>query len=488
MLPETERDRLTGQLSDEAKARLAYQWAGWQARPDQVEPAGDWRYWLVMAGRGYGKTRVGAEWVREKVKHHSRVALVGKDATDMRQVMIEGESGILAVCPPWERPEYQPSKKQLVWPNGAISEFRTGEDPEGLRGLQCEALWADEIAAWQYPQETWDMAMLGLRLGPDPRACITTTPKPIRLLRDLVADDHTHVTRGTTYDNLDNLAPAFATAIIRRYEGTRLGRQELEAELLDDEGLAYRFGQQHLVAPFQIPDHWDRFASFDYGWTNPSALIYWAVDTAGNCVIYDLVYEAGWASELVPRFRMRNAPGTVYADPSAWAKPSTTPRLGDPASAADEFSDLGFPLVKANNDRRAGYLRVSELLRLDPAWTFPGYSSLAGETGAPRLFVFDIDATVTLREQILDAPLEDSEPGENQGPHPGEAVAQKWESRKGHAHAALRYGAMTRPAPSLDPVRPFDTDEEWRRWRQQELLKAEVDRWTEQVESASYQM
>ena len=437
----------------------------------------------MLAGRGFGKTRIGAEWVREMVKTHARVPLIGKDATDMRAVMIEGESGILAVCPRWERPAFRPSKRQLDWPNGAISEFRTGEDPEGCRGLQGEAMWADEIAAWQYPQETWDMALLGIRLGQHPQICVTTTPKPIRLIRDLVRDETCIVTRGTTYDNLDNLAPTFATQIIRRYEGTRLGRQELNAELLEDEGLAYRFSERtHVVAPFQIPDHWQRFASLDYGWTNPSALLYWAVDTAGNCVIYDLVYEAGWPSELVPKFRQRRAPGTVYADPSAWAKPSTTPRFGDPASAADEFAQLGFPIVKANNDRRAGYIRVSELLKEDGRRSFPDYHALDGQAGAPRLFVFDVEATLPLREQILDAPLEDFEPGVNQGPHPGEAVAQKWESRLGHAHAAMRYGAMTRPAPSEAPAKPFEDDAEREQWMRDQLLKKEEERWETQVD------
>ena len=245
-LPVQERETILATLSSEAKAELAWRWRGWAARPNQVEPPGEWRYWLVMAGRGFGKTRVGAEWVREKVRVHQRVALLGKDAGDMRAVMIEGESGILAVCPRHERPDYQASKRILKWPNGAISEFRTGEDPEGVRGLQCEALWADEIAAWQYPQ-----------------ACITTTPKPIRMIRDLVRDEHCVVTHGTTYDNLSNLAPAFATAIIRRYEGTRLGRQELDAELLEDEGLAYRFSEHaHVIhGAWEPPASFERFES-----------------------------------------------------------------------------------------------------------------------------------------------------------------------------------------------------------------------------------
>lgn len=187
----------------------------------------------MLAGRGFGKTRVGAEWVREQIRHFERVGLIGKDASDMRSVMVEGESGILASCPPWDRPEYLPSRRMLRWPNGAISELRTGEDPEGVRGIQFERLWADEIGAWAYPQETWDMALMALRLGPDPRACITTTPKPLQVVRTLIADPDSVVTHGTTFDNLENLSPTFRT-IISRYEGTRLGRQELYAQMLEE--------------------------------------------------------------------------------------------------------------------------------------------------------------------------------------------------------------------------------------------------------------
>jgi hypothetical protein len=211
-----------------------------------------------------------------------------------------------------------------------------------------------------------------------------------------------------------------------------------------------------VVAVPEIPSHWKRFGSLDYGWTNPSALLYWCVDTDGNCLIHDLVYQAGWPSELVPVYQGRRSPGSVFADPSAWAKPSTTPKFGDPFSAADEFDQLGFPLLKANNDRREGFIRVSELLRQDPGRRFPDWHPRAGQTGSPRLFVADTPALEPLRDQILDAPLEDFEPGLNQGPHPGEAVAQKWESRQGHAHAALRYGAMSRPSPAIEPVQEPD--------------------------------
>lgn len=211
---------------------LAWGWHLW-ARDEQLEPPGDWSYWLILAGRGFGKTRTGAEWVRQEVKTSRFVNLIGATADDARDIMIEGESGILACCPRKERPEYRPSQRKLIWPNGAISLIFTADEPERLRGKQHEKLWADEVAAWRYP-EAWDQAKFGLRLGARPRACLTTTPKPSKLVKQLIADPATHVTRGSTYANKSNLAPSFFSEIVKTYEGTRIGRQELNAEVLDD--------------------------------------------------------------------------------------------------------------------------------------------------------------------------------------------------------------------------------------------------------------
>jgi phage terminase large subunit-like protein len=204
-------------------------------RENQLPPPGAWRVWLLLAGRGFGKTRTGAEWVRHQVNRHKgrRVALVAPTAADARDVMVEGESGILAISPEWDRPHYEPSKRRLTWPNGAIATTYSADEPERLRGPQHDAAWCDEIASWRYP-EAWDMLMFGLRLGDDPRVVVTTTPKPIRIIRELIADPTTVITRGSTYDNRANLAPAFLAQIIKKYEGTRLGRQELNAEILDD--------------------------------------------------------------------------------------------------------------------------------------------------------------------------------------------------------------------------------------------------------------
>jgi phage terminase large subunit-like protein len=200
------------------------------ARPAQVAPDGDWTVWLYSGGRGAGKSRAGAEWVHEQVAAgRRRIALVGPTAGDVRDVMVEGESGILNCGP--IRPTYEPSKRRVTWPNGAIATTYSADEPDRLRGPQHDAAWCDEIAAWRYPA-AWDMLMLGLRLGSDPRVVATTTPKPVKLVRDLMST--AVITRSTTYDNLDNLAPTFREQILSRYEGTRLGRQELLAELLED--------------------------------------------------------------------------------------------------------------------------------------------------------------------------------------------------------------------------------------------------------------
>ena len=213
---------------------LEYDWRFW-ARPNQIAPAGDWSIWLVLAGRGFGKTRTGAEFVREEVEagHAGRVALVGPTAADARDVIVEGESGILATAPSWNRPTYEPSKRRVTWPNGALATLYSADEPERLRGPQHDLAWGDELAAWRYP-EAYDQLMFGLRLGDRPRAIFTTTPKPVQLVTDLMKDPTCSVTRGSTFDNRANLPTVFFDKIVRKYEGTRLGRQELNAELLED--------------------------------------------------------------------------------------------------------------------------------------------------------------------------------------------------------------------------------------------------------------
>jgi len=189
---------------------------------------------MLKAGRGFGKTRVGAEMVRAWVKDFDRVNLIGATVDDARDIMIEGESGVLDICPRDERPIYRKQERKLLWPNGAISLVFTADEPERLRGKQHEKLWMDELASWRYAEESFDQAMLGLRLGRNPQAVITTTPRPTKIIKRLISDQACVVTNGSTYENRANLAPAFLGTIIKRYEGTRLGRQEILAEILDD--------------------------------------------------------------------------------------------------------------------------------------------------------------------------------------------------------------------------------------------------------------
>src|ERR1700751_1791540 len=233
-LPEPARNILAAALSPAEARALLYDWQFW-ARPAQLPPPGNWRVWLLLAGRGFGKTRTGAELIRARVANATarRLALVAPTAADARNVMVEGESGILAISPPWDRPRYEPSKRRLTWPNGAIATLYSADEPERLRGPQHDATWCDELGSWGHP-EAWDMLMFGLRLGTDPRVVVTTTPRTTSLIRGLIADPAVIATRGTTYENRANLASAFFGQIIRKYQGTRLGRQELEAELLED--------------------------------------------------------------------------------------------------------------------------------------------------------------------------------------------------------------------------------------------------------------
>ncbi len=213
---------------------------GWRARlrKEQLAPLGDWLIWLFMGGRGTGKTLAGGNFVHELVQSgkYGRIALVAPTASDCRDTMIEGVSGILTTAPNWNRPEYEPSKRKLTWPNGASATAFSSEEPERLRGPGHDAAWADELGAWNQPQDTWDQLQFTLRHGSDPRICVTTTPRPVKLLRDLLKRDGRDVvvTRGNTYDNFANLAPSFIEAIKARYEGTRLGRQEIFAEMLSD--------------------------------------------------------------------------------------------------------------------------------------------------------------------------------------------------------------------------------------------------------------
>ncbi|MGN6271226.1 MAG: DNA-packaging protein [Sphingomonas sp.] len=228
------RDRARLERETRDWRELLKRWAFW-ADPRQLPPEGDWRTWLLMAGRGFGKTRAGAEWVRSLAEGDSaaRIALVGATRAEARAVMVEGDSGVLAVSPAATRPRWEPSRGALTWRNGAKAFVYSGENPDGLRGPQHSAAWCDEIAKWAYPQASWDMLAMTLRLGERPRTLVTTTPRPIALLRRLKEAPDTATVQGRTADNR-MLPEAFLAAMAADYGGTRLGRQELDGELIED--------------------------------------------------------------------------------------------------------------------------------------------------------------------------------------------------------------------------------------------------------------
>jgi phage terminase large subunit-like protein len=230
-----ERARVIAGLSPAEREEIQYVWPVWE-QESQREPDRPWRVWLVLAGRGFGKTRMGAEWVRRMAADDplARIALVGATMAEARSVMVEGPSGILAVCPDEERPVWEPSLGRLRFPGGAMAKVYSAAEPDSLRGPQHHFAWCDEIAKWPFGPAAWDNLMLGLRCGPLPRAVATTTPRPVALVRRLYGQEETAKTRGRTSDNSAHLAEAFLADVERDYGGTRLGRQELDGELIED--------------------------------------------------------------------------------------------------------------------------------------------------------------------------------------------------------------------------------------------------------------
>ena len=228
-------------LSDGAIMSLPYLFEFW-ALPHQLAPEGDWRTWVIMGGRGAGKTRAGAEWVRSEVEggkplapgRSHRMALVGETFDQVRDVMIFGDSGILACSPPDRRPVWEASKRRLVWPNGATAQAFSAHEPEALRGPQFDAAWVDELAKWKKAEDTWDMLQFGLRLGDHPRQCVTTTPRNVAVLKSILANPSSVTTHAPTEANRAWLAKSFLEEVRTRYAGTRLGRQELDGVLLQD--------------------------------------------------------------------------------------------------------------------------------------------------------------------------------------------------------------------------------------------------------------
>jgi phage terminase large subunit-like protein len=239
--PAAIREEFLSNLGEGGLCALPFLFEFW-ALPHQLPPEGDWRAWVILGGRGAGKTRAGAEWVRSMVEggmpldtgRARRVALIGETFDQVRDVMIFGDSGILTCSPPDRKPVWKAGERKLIWPNGAEAQAFSAHDPEGLRGPQFDAAWVDELAKWKKGQETWDMLQFALRLGEHPQVCVTTTPRNVEVLKRLLESPSTVQTHAATEANRANLAASFLEEVQARYAGTRLGRQELEGVLLAD--------------------------------------------------------------------------------------------------------------------------------------------------------------------------------------------------------------------------------------------------------------
>ena len=284
------------------------------ARPEQQPPPGGWRTWLLMGGRGSGKTRAGAEWVHRLARAAPglRIALVAETLGDAREVMIDGQSGIMRIAGR-DRPVFEISRRRLVWPNGATAYLFSSEDPESLRGPQFHAAWCDELAKWKHAEETFDMLQFGLRLGADPRQLVTTTPRPLPIVRRLIADPGTVLRRIATAANAGNLAPGFMAALQARYGGTRLGRQELDGELIEDrEDALWRREAIPVVALTEIGPLHRIVIGVDppvgHGAASCCGIVAAGLDARGRAVVLadcsvEAATPAGWAVAVARAYR-----------------------------------------------------------------------------------------------------------------------------------------------------------------------------------------
>lgn len=313
-LPQSEREEIVANLPPEQVVALQNDW-WFQARPKQLPPEGDWLIWLVLAGRGWGKSMSGAMWVHKRGMagdENRKMVMIGKTPAEVRDIMIEGSGGILPNAPKQERPEYQPSNRRLVWPTGAICLIRSGANPHEMRGFSGDTAWLDELAAWRSPEEVWNNMMLGLREAKvgRPRICVTTTPRPIPLLKRLVEwageDPGTvRMVKGSSYENRANLSSAFYDQVVARYEGTSLGAQEIHAELLTEDPNAL----------------WDRETieetrTEEGGWPKDLDEVVVGVDPAGSSAKETGIVVVGRAGDKGYVMADRSMSGS----PGAWAR------------------------------------------------------------------------------------------------------------------------------------------------------------------------
>lgn len=322
-LPLQQQQAFYDSLSEEEADLLLYDWEGFWARPKQRFPQsilqGFKDTWMIMAGRGWGKSRCGAEAVKLLVeKGYRHIALVARVASDARDVMVEGVSGILSVFPPGQKPLYEPAKRKLTFVNGAIAHTYSADKPDQLRGPQHDAAWCDELAAWRY-DEAYDQLMFGLRIGTHPIAVITTTPRPTAIVRELVADPDTVLTHGSTFENAGNLAGRALKKLLKKYAGTRLGLQELDAQILDDTpgALWTRETLEHSrVSDEDVPDLVRVVVAVDPSVTateesDETGIVAAGVDRHGHFYVlddYSLVASPNeWAQQVVDLYDLHDA-------------------------------------------------------------------------------------------------------------------------------------------------------------------------------------
>lgn len=333
-----------------------------RARPEQRPPDGDgWKTWLTLCGRAWGKTRTGAEWVNHLAAtgQARRIALVAPTAADIRGTMVLGESGIVTVAAPWNRPRYEPANRRLVWPNGTIATTYSADAPERLRGPNHHAAWVDELCSFRYPT-AWDMLMFGLRIGERPRVLVTTTPKPTTLLKSLIEDPGTAMVRGSTHDNREHLAESFFDKIIATYEGTRLGAQELHAELLDvSEGAWFaRFDPgKHITDRAEYSYGSPVYLAIDAGTSQTTAAVWYQCRPSGPhthrvTVFGDFITKGGF-SEANAKAIKRHGEGlpcaglidAAYIDPAADHNTSLGP------NAFNEYARIFGPKLLSRSPR-----------------------------------------------------------------------------------------------------------------------------------------
>lgn len=333
-LPAWERTAILQDLTATELAALEYDWNFW-ARPKQLPPPGDWLTWLLQTGRGFGKSRAGGGWVHRRAMASPRwCALVAKTPADARDVMIEGPAGILRHAPPSERPTYEPSKRRLIWPNGSWGTLYSSEEPDQLRGFSGDTAWLDEFGKYTNPREVWDNLQFGMReaSSDQPRVCITTTPRPLPILEEIENRPTTVTVSGSSYENRANLAPTWFTQTLAAYEGTRLGRQEIHGERLDDvEGRVY---SSFSKLPFPLGNidatvvdtGAEILVGQDFN-VNPMASVI-AVRVADECHVLDaLEIESSNTEEVADEIKRRYPKRRIIMcpDPSGKARKTSAP-------------------------------------------------------------------------------------------------------------------------------------------------------------------